>query len=59
MSSYLMMGLPGLAYLSGVTDVGWTIIGLAVEPTSLGFLWQGGCAAFLHPIESSGKDERS
>lgn len=30
MSSYLMMGLPGLAYLSGVADVGWTIIGLAV-----------------------------
>lgn len=30
MSSYLLMGLPGLAYLSGVADVGWTIIGLAV-----------------------------
>ncbi len=30
MSSYLVMGLPGLAYLSGVADVGWTIIGLAV-----------------------------
>ena len=29
MSSYLVMGLPGLAYLSGVADVGWTIIGLA------------------------------
>lgn len=29
MSSYLLMGLPGLAYLSGVADVGWTIIGLA------------------------------
>ena len=24
MSSYLLMGLPGLAYLSGVADVGWT-----------------------------------
>ena len=24
------MGLPGLAYLSGVADVGWTAIGLAV-----------------------------
>ena len=23
MSSYLLMGLPGLAYLSGVADVGW------------------------------------
>ena len=30
MSSYLLMGLPGLAYLSGVADVGWTAIGLAV-----------------------------
>lgn len=30
MSSYLLMGLPGLALLSGVADVGWTVIGLAV-----------------------------
>ena len=30
MSSYLLMGLPGLAYLCGVTEVGWTAIGLAV-----------------------------
>lgn len=30
MSSYLLMGLPGLAYLSGLADVGWTVIGLAV-----------------------------
>lgn len=30
MSSYLLMGLPGLAYLSGVADVGWTVVGLAV-----------------------------
>ena len=30
MSSYLLMGLPGLAYLSGMADVGWTIIGLAL-----------------------------
>ena len=30
MSSYLLMGLPGLAYLSGTADVGWTAIGLAV-----------------------------
>ena len=29
MSSYLLMGLPGLAYLSGMADVGWTVIGLA------------------------------
>lgn len=30
MSSYLLMGLPGLAYISGTCDVGWTAIGLAV-----------------------------
>jgi len=30
MSSYLLMGLPGLAYISGLAEVGWTAIGLAV-----------------------------
>lgn len=30
MSSYLLMGLPGLAYLTGLCDVGWTVIGLAL-----------------------------
>lgn len=30
MSSYLLMGLPGLALLTGFADVGWTVIGLAV-----------------------------
>ena len=30
MSSYLLMGLPGLAYFSGLADVGWTVIGLAL-----------------------------
>ena len=30
MSSWLLMGLPGLAYLSGISDAGWTAIGLAV-----------------------------
>ena len=30
MSSYLLMGLPGLAYLTGVADVGGTVIGLAI-----------------------------
>lgn len=29
MSGYLLLGLPGLAYASGLADVGWTIIGLA------------------------------
>ena len=30
MSSWLLMGLPGLAYLTGVADAGWTAIGLAL-----------------------------
>ena len=30
MSSWLLMGLPGLAYLSGIAEPGWTAIGLAV-----------------------------
>lgn len=29
MSSWLLMGLPGLAYLCGVANAGWTAIGLA------------------------------
>ena len=30
MSSYLLMGVPGLAYFSGIADAGWTAVGLAV-----------------------------
>ena len=30
MSSYLLMGIPGLAYISGIADAGWTAIGLAI-----------------------------
>lgn len=30
MSSYLLMGLPGLALACGLAEVGWTVIGLAV-----------------------------
>ena len=37
MSSYLLMGLPGLAYIAGVAEVGWTVIGLTVG-TYLNFL---------------------
>ena len=37
MSSYLLMGIPGLAYLSGVADASWTAIGLAIG-THLNFL---------------------
>ncbi|MDF2685768.1 MAG: sodium/proline symporter [Clostridia bacterium] len=30
MSGWLLMGLPGLAYVSGLADAGWTAIGLAI-----------------------------
>lgn len=30
MSSWLLMGLPGVAYLSGASEAGWTAIGLAI-----------------------------
>ena len=30
MSSWLLMGLPGVAYLSGTCDAAWTAIGLAI-----------------------------
>ena len=30
MSSWLLLGVPGLAYISGVADAAWTCIGLAV-----------------------------
>ena len=30
MSGWLLMGLPGLAYWSGLADAGWTAIGLAI-----------------------------
>ena len=30
MSSWLLMGLPGVAYLTGVAEASWTLIGLAV-----------------------------
>ena len=30
MSSWLLMGLPGVAYLTGIASAGWTAIGLAI-----------------------------
>lgn len=30
MSGWLLMGLPGVAYLTGIADAGWTAIGLAI-----------------------------
>ncbi len=38
MSSYLLMGLPGLAYLAGLAEVTWTAVGLAIG-TYLNFLF--------------------
>lgn len=38
MSSYLLMGLPGVAYFSGVADAGWTAIGL-IAGTYLNWLF--------------------
>lgn len=32
MSSWLLMGLPGVPYLTGAADAGWTAIGLAFLP---------------------------
>ncbi|MBR6812223.1 MAG: sodium/proline symporter [Oscillospiraceae bacterium] len=37
MSGWLLMGLPGLAYWTGLADAGWTAIGLAIG-TYLNFL---------------------
>ena len=33
MSSWLLMGLPGVAYFTGIADAAWTAIGLALAPT--------------------------
>ena len=30
MSSWLLMGVPGLAYFTGICDASWTVIGLAL-----------------------------
>ena len=37
MSSYLLMGLPGLAYIAGLAEVTWTAVGLSIG-TYLNFL---------------------
>ena len=49
MSSYLLMGIPGLAYLSGVADASWTAIGLAAGTyLSSALCSPAGCCASLH-----------
>lgn len=47
MSSYLLMGLPGLALLTGFADVGWTVIGLAIGTYLTGCSLQNGCGFIL------------
>ena len=34
MSSYLLMGIPGVALYAGLADAGWTVIGLAIGTRS-------------------------
>ena len=46
MSSWLLMGLPGLAYLTGIADAGWTAIGLAVGTYITGWWWPSGCGRY-------------
>ena len=41
MSSYLLMGVPGVAYFSGIADAGWTAAGLIVG-TYLNWLFTAG-----------------
>ena len=43
MSSWLLMGMPGLAYLTGIASPGWTA--LRWVPGSTGSSWPGGSAA--------------
>ncbi len=38
MSSYLLLGVPGLAYLTGIADAGWTALGL-ITGTYLNWLF--------------------
>jgi sodium/proline symporter len=38
MSSWLLMGLPGVAYVTGVCDAFWTAAGLLLEHTLTGLL---------------------
>ena len=46
MSGWLLMGLPGLAYFTGICDPGWTAIGLAVG-TYFNWLLVAGIAALI------------
>ena len=41
MSGWLLMGLPGVAYLSGLAEASWTAIGLAVGTYLNCSSWRG------------------
>ena len=49
MSSWLLMGMPGLAYLTGIASPGWTAIGLALGTWLNCSSWPGGCGG-IRPI---------
>ena len=47
MSSWLLLGIPGLAYASGICDAAWTAIGLAIGTYSTGCWSPSACAITL------------
>mgnify|MGYP001291735976 CR=1 FL=1 len=52
MSGYLLMGLPGLAYWTGLADAGWTCIGLAIGTAANWIL----CAKRLRTFSKAAND---
>ena len=54
MSSWLLMGMPGLAYLTGIASPGWTAIGLRWVPGSTGSSWPGAPPLFGQPRRHHG-----
>ena len=50
MSSWLLMGLPGVAYLSGICDAAWTAIGLALGTWLNWFFVSGKIRRYSHQI---------
>lgn len=45
MSSWLLMGLPGVAYLTGLAEAGWTALGLVIGTYLNWLIVAGGSAA--------------
>ena len=52
MSSWLLLGLPGVAYLSGVADAGWTAIGLALGTYVNWFIVSKRLRVYSHKINA-------